>query len=320
MGGQTSKQIADNITNNISSTINKTLISVCNNANVSQSFVGGCSTNDISILTKAANTCISTLSPLVNNTTFTAKDVFNQCSVFLNICSAENISFDQTLIWTSDTQVNNTLESMNSNDIKNSLAQFQSSKTDQEINNLVDNISTIKNEIAVAIINSVSAQQSVTVDAFSIKNVSFKQSTTVITNVLIKNKSIADNINKISNIIVQSSQDTSNTILTVGIIIIALFVLVFLIITMSKSKDLKDFFIKAIPSFIFIITAFLITIMHIALKPAYVTYIDGDGNVQLDKSKMILFLSIYYIALIFLIWLIFYIKSKSNSKSVTVPN
>jgi hypothetical protein len=318
MGGKTSKQIADNITNNISSTINKTLISVCNNTTVSQSFEGSCLADVINSLTEATNTCNATFAPLVNGTTFTATDLFNQCSVFLNICGAENISFDQTLIWTSDNQVNNTLESMNSNEIKNSLAQFQSSKTDQEIKNLVSNVSSIKNEIAVAIINSVSATQSVTVRGFSIKNVSFKQSTTVITNVLIENKSIADNINNISNIIVQSSQDTSKTILTVGIIIIALFVLVFLIITMSKSKDLKDFFIKAIPSIIFIITAFLITIMHIALKPAYVTYIDGDGNVQLDKSKMILFLSIYYIALIFLIWLIFYIKSKTKTNSV--PN
>jgi hypothetical protein len=315
MGG-TPSQIIDNITSNISNTINNTLQETCNNTNIQQSFTAKCNPDIIQQITTQANVCMNSFIPALTAGIITNKDIMDDCGGFLGVCRSSDIKFDQTITFNDTVNLANAIKDLSENDIKNNLTQFQNTKTNQTINNLASNIINIKSDIVQKVGNSVSDVQTLNADSYSFSNISFKQSATVITDTIMSNKVIVQDINSIANTISQTSMGTYSTILTIGAIIIALFILTFLIITMSKSKDLKDFLAKTIPYIIFVIVAFLITMIHIVLKPSYVTYKDTDGNVYLDKSKLLLYLSIYYISTIFLIVLVFYIRKKILGRSI----
>ena len=315
MGG-TPSQIINNITSNISNTINNTLQESCNNTSIKQSITVGCTQDVINQITTQANVCMNSFIPALTSGIITNKDIRDDCGGFLGVCSVSDIKFDQTITFTSSADLVNAVKDLSENDIKNNLTQFQNTATNQTINDLASNIINIKNDIVQKVGGSLSASQTLDGNNVKFSNISFKQSATVITNTIMSDQYIIQDINSIANTISQTSMGTYSTILTIGAIIIALFILTFLIITMSKSKDLKDFLAKTIPYIIFVIVAFLITMIHIVLKPSYVTYKDTDGNVHLDKSKLLLYLSIYYISTIFLIVLVFYIRKKIIGRSI----
>lgn len=309
--GQTPSQVIDNVTNSITNVVTNTMSSVGNNISFHQTIKADCTNVD---LPSQYAVCVTSMTTLVQEGLATSDDVVNTCKPITQLCSVSDITFYQNIMWTDTTQISNSLQTITSDTIKNALSQYQDSATDQQINQITQSIINLSPSLISNVTTNGTFVQNIDVNGVHVYSVSMSQSAKIITSTLLTSSEFTSAVHNIANTVTQVSQSTYNTILTVAAIVVGSLIIFFLIIALSKSTDVVNFFSRTLPFIIFIVLASLITLALVTLKPSYITYIDTNGNKQIDKSKLLLYLSIYYVSLIFVIWLTFFVISRIKSK------
>lgn len=311
--GQTPSQVVNNINSSITNVVTNAVSDVCNNVTISNTIHASCTGDYSTSLQSAWLTCQTNVEALVAEGKATIQDVKDTCDPVLSLCTITNIKLNQTIMWSGTVHTDTIVSNITDSSIKNAIQQYQNDSTSQDINSLSEIVINSKQDLVNSIINDTSAVQDLTVVGVGAKFISMDQAANLVTSSLSTIKGYSETVNSIANTITQTSQKTYNNILTAGAIIIGLFILLFLIVTFMKSKDITDFFSKTLPFLIFLTGAFIISLALLATKPEYVTYVDENGNKVIDKSKFLLYLSIYFISLIVLIWVVFFVKSKIES-------
>ncbi len=304
MGARNSKQEAKSITESLSRNIANTLSSINQSMKFEQIIDASCKDLD-------PVNCLDVCMENACKAGYEPNETLELCQ--LCFCTISDINFKQTiLIDTSFEQITEIQQSIKTS-IETTLNQLKTGGNNDQIisnasNNIIDNV----NDLYKTIESSTKAVQIInTEDVSSIKGITFDQTIDVIGDFLQDDKVIQENINDIAIIITQENKGTLNWVIYAGIIIVILFILIFMILMLSKSKSLVEFFYKILPVLIFTVLAALITIIHVLFKPGYVSYtMEGEEKKRLDIVKLLMYLFLFYLGLGIIIWAIWKVKSK----------
>ena len=305
--GQTPSQIADSITNSISSSISNSLSNLSANTSIEQSISVSCSDVGIINQTTCVLGCVNTLAE------HNYPDIKDVCGDLCG-CRISNINFNDVVIITNNIKTDINIQNDLKTSVKDSLEQYRNDNTDQQINDVINNYNSSQINILSELVANTNSSQVIIAKDYIVNIVTMDQSINIINNLISNTSVLQKSINDVSKTISQVSISSMNTVIYIGVIILALFILVFLIITLTKSKDFVEFFHKLIPYTIFTVIAVLVAFIHIILKPSYVTYtLPGETEKHIDTKKLILFLTIYYIVLGFLMFIITKIINRKNN-------
>ena len=298
MGQANSQQTAENMTKSVASSIIKSLQSLTTQSIIDQSIYGTCSTEVSKQQGDDALTCMLNFADKYSESELRAL-----CSILMT-CSSSDIDFTQYVYISDVSDQTADLKSSIENDAETALKQFsQNSNTDQLIKEATTVISDNKTKIVSDIINNINASQSIELHNYSVKGVTFDQSVNVTTKNIQSITEVQDSINKIAVSVTQSSINTTNTIVFVVFIILAIFLVIFGIVLLGKSKDLKDFFHKLLPFLVWFIMSSLVTVIHILTKPEYVSYtMPNETEKHIDVPKLLMWLFIYYMGFAMIIY------------------
>jgi len=236
-------------------------------------------------------------------------DVNGACSVFGDICYVKNVSLKLAVNVDNIKRQQADITSKTATKLANDLKQYD---TNSGTNQIIDLINT-ETQVSVVKIVSKIHKNRVFSQALNLTNVSanimsMKSTGNIVENELLTNTTLQDNITSISNMIAQTSLNTNNlyknTLLIITFLLTAS-TIVSVIMTLHRSKDLADFLHTMTPYFIFTGVAVVILVVHILAKPAYVTYSDDKGIKQLDKDKLIKYLTVYYSVIGLIIFAVF---------------
>lgn len=231
-------------------------------------------------------------------------------------CSINNVNFKQFITVSSSIQQNSIIDQKIKDSIKNSLEQYTTGDTEQDAKIATDKLSSNSTNIYAAISSNTSSTQKIIVDNTPIMGISFEQSIDIVQNFIQTNTTVQTNINNIANTISQKSISTFTTLLYVGIVLLFIFIVIFGILMLSKSRDLRDFLYRITPILVWFILVAIITVVHILIKPSYVSYImpeDKTKTKHLDVPKLLMFLFLYYVGTGILMFVFFKFTRRNNS-------
>jgi hypothetical protein len=310
----TPAQIANDITESISTNISSSIQSSSNITDISQEIDASCEKDvvkddNINYTQCYKNIMASDPKEFPNKT----EAIKNICRPFMT-CNMTDVSLDQVIYVDIKALQESDLSSLIKNSVESEIKQKTDGKAQRaDINSIVEAFQ--KSSISQSIKNAFKSRQILTVKNMSVSGVTMKQSGTMISDIIQKSKIVQKQINDLSSKISQES-GSSSTIVTVGIIIIMLFLIVFLLLLLSKSKDLVDFFYKLLPILSWVILVSIITITHILVKPGYVSYTmpGEDKEKHLDMTKFLMYMFIYYVCSAIVIYMFFKILKFSGKK------
>lgn len=312
MGSSNSKQIADNLTTSISQNIVNSISNVCQSTDYINSIKATCDAG-------AHGDCVKNCMKIaVNDAGINSGGELKDLCGSLCGCLIQDVNFEQIIIITSNTDQEQVLDQAIKSSVKTTLDQYkENSDADQTIDNSTKTITKNSAKILQSISSSNSAVQVMDIENTTIKGVSFKQTIDVVAKFLQKNDVTQKAINDIAVSMSQKDINTLNWVIYAGIIMVILFFLIFMIIMLTKSKDLKEFFYKILPVLIFIVVSSIITIIHVLTKPGYVSYtMEGEKDKRIDITKLLMYLFLYYIGLGIIIWGVWKVKKKYSGYSV----
>lgn len=291
------KSISTNIVNSIQSlNSNNTVVSEINATCHSASQPGGGGVRQH---------CVEDCFTAATANNWSAPDTSTVCSTVCG-CTVTNINMSQALVIASQTQQNSTVNQAIEASATTALDQYaKNSATKQAATNVSDLITQNVADIQQAIGLSNSAFNIINSDSSYVSGITMGQSINAVTDYIQSNTDIQKNINKIATSITQKSVNTMQWIMYAGIGIILVFMIIFAILLLSKSKDLKEFFHKIMPVLVWFIMVTLVTVIHVLVKPSYVSYImpgDKTQTKHIDVAKLLMWLFIYYVGFAFLVY------------------
>ena len=314
MGGGGSKQAIDNINNTIAKNILNSMQTVQNTSELNQYILGECSPEVIKAMADGYNKCIFRWRLDKN---YKKYDIAKICSVYTDLCKMNNINMNLAVnikdISTQKVSVEQEVQSTLSNDLQ----QYNSAGTNQYIKN----ITKIVNENVTNIIDKLQTsditQQTITLNNVSANLISLDSSIQLIHDQLSNISSLQANISDVANIITQTSESSDNTY-TIALIIIGILlfiaIMISLIMTMKRSQGIGDFFRQIAPYIVFVVIASLVLVIHLLVKPKYVTYVNTNGKTYISVQKLVPYLLLYYTIL----GIIIYVVTKIIKKNKTV--
>ena len=210
--------------------------------------------------------------------------------------------------------MNNSIDNSIQQNLSQALKNTSGSQVSQDdVTNIsgvvMDCLQTIcKNAVGVNIINA----QNVKIRGITSTNFMNIMSTNLLTDT-----TSSTVINKAAVTIAQSAEATNKWILYIGVILITIFILIFLILIMAKSKDLHDFFIKMLPILIWLLLSVITTVILVLAKPHFVCSQNAQTKeYELNTFTLSMYLIIFYVVYGIIITVVFKIKNKmSHSKS-----
>jgi hypothetical protein len=301
--GSNSSQEAQAITKSISTNIVNSIQSLNSNNTV---------VSEINLTCKAATdaggvrqNCVEDCFTASTNGHWSAYDTGSVCSAVCG-CTVKNVNMSQALVIASKTQQNSTVNQAIEASATTALDQYaKNSATHQSATNISDLITQNVAEIQQSIGLNNSAFNIINSDSSYVSGITMGQSINAVSDYIQSNTDIQKNINSIATTITQSSVNTINWIMYAGIGIILIFIIIFAILLLSKSKDLKDFFHRIMPILVWFIIVTLVTVIHVLVKPSYVSYImpgDTTQTKNIDVAKLLMWMFIYYVGFAFLVY------------------
>lgn len=314
MGNTNSQQIATSIATSIATNIIKSLQMSNSNTTIINNLKAACNADVIQEQDVAYNTCIKNM---VVNEKMTANDIYTICKPLIG-CTVSDVDMSQNIYIESSTTQMADIQQNLENNVKNALSQFKNDKTSQAINAVSNEITKNETDIANLILNNTIAQQVINVNNISIKGVTMSQSIKYFADNLQNIASVQKAVNNLATTITQSSVSTINTAIIVGVIIVSVFIMIFLILLLSKSRDIQEFFYKILPILTWVIIVTIITILHILIKPLYVSYVmPGEKEKHLNITTFLMYMFLYYVATAILVWTFFKIIRRGNQEYST---
>jgi hypothetical protein len=319
MGSNVSQEV-ENVNNIITKNILDSITNISQNLRIEQVIKGFCSESDLKIREDSILKCIKGNLPLIEKKELTPKGSSEICSN-LEICSISNVNLSESIIIDTTSDYSGKFDSKDVDKLSNDLSQLSSgSGIDQNITNITNQIQKSFNNIITNIKNNSNFAQLITANGISVQNVTISDCTKLVQKELENMSVISENVSEIANTVSQTSSNSSNLVLTAGLIIISSLVIVFLIVALSKSKDLYSFFLKILPFLIFFILAVIILIVFLLSKPDIVTKIDPKTDKPvIDYVKLIEYLTLIYSSLGVFITFFFYFYNKRNSSPKVRP-
>ena len=310
MGGNNSKQVADAITKSIATNIVKSVQTSSNNYISSQVVSGHCTAEQGQAQIDGMQKCINSLV----DRDFSAADIKSVCEPIIT-CSASDIELSQTVSIMNSGEQKASINSGIKSNTENALSQFASDANSQEINAVTDAITSNRTDITNTIVNDIQNTQVIIAENYRFHAIKLDQAMHSTTRILQSNTAIQSSINKVATTITQVSVKKTTTIAMIGGIVIAVFLLIFAILLLSKSKDLKDFFYKLVPFIVWTILVALITVIHILVKPDYISYtMEKETKKRLDMPKLLMWLFIYYVSTAIIVYVFFKIVRRNDGK------
>lgn len=303
MGQRNSKQIAENIVSSISNNITNSISEISSSTDYRQYIEASCS--DLGLITECISDCQKQVRESGNNDF----DICNIC----NICSISDVNLNQSVIISSKMAQDSNLLSSIQNSVESSMGQYlENSNTDQQARNVINYVSQNLSQIINSIRENDNAIQYISISDISVRGVTLNQSIDIVRDFIQSNDMLMDNINDISLITSQSSKSNYNLILYITLAIISILIAIFGIVSLNKSESFKDFLASAAPYISFLIISIIITILHILIKPNYVSdEIPDSKDRELNTTKLVMYLFLYYTGLALSIMAIVKVKNKS---------
>lgn len=309
MGGSNSKQTIEDINGAISKNIINSLQNSQSTVFTDQNLIVSCDAQMVNGLIDSYIDCVSGSKSAIRlkNLNGDIDKLKNTCESVTSVCKGEYINMDNIF----NVQLNNTqqneVEQTVKNAIKDTLTQYSGSDSDQKIATNTNITSNLTSDIKQQFTDLASTQQSIKINNVEITYVSQKIAIDITKNILQQNKSLQTVVNDVSNNVSQTTLDQSsyNIFIYIFVIIVVSYFCIKIIMTLKRSPTTKDFFNTMLPYFIWFILSVIITLLHILVPPKYITFTNTYTNKkEINKQKLILYLSIYYISVAILIYVI----------------
>lgn len=329
MGSTSSSQIANSLAQNISNTTMSSLQSSAVRSYAQTDISAICDQKSSTEVIQSCKACgensINYCSTQVTSTHIPCSpeqiDEFNKlCATICNsACSITDINVSNDIVVFSDNQIKGDSFSKISDDIKEQLNQsIKDTSANQTINNKINNITNVLQKTLQSIANSTTSSITIKARNAGIHGVTANNFVKQVSDTLLSDSTSSSVINKAAVQISQSAEGTYKWIIIVGAVLISLMIIIFMILMLAKSKDLKDFFSKMLPVFIWLFLCLVTTVVLIFTKPKIVTSVNVETKKEeLNVASLILWLSVFYIGyglILFTIWKIKNHKSSKKSK------
>lgn len=308
--GNSSSQIINSINNTIATNILNSIQTVQKTSTLTQSISGECDSEVITSISTNYNECIFNWVKVSSDSDV----ILDICSPITKLCSMTNISLESSINILDTSISESNITQLVQQNITNFLKQYNTgSNTDMLINNINDEVTTQLATIIQNLKNTTTVTQTIELKNVKASFISLKNATSIITNTLQSDSILQKSISDISNTITQTS-DNSSSYFTVFYLILAIIIIVWIIIKcislMSISANYTEFFNKIIPYLGFIISSTVVVVIYLYVKPSYVTYIDVNGNKNIDKKNFGLVIALYIIVFGLIFYIINWILNK----------
>lgn len=317
MGSTSSSQIANSIAQNIS---NSTMSTVQSNTNSSEAITNVQAVCDAATASTQIQGCAGCAKQAINLCSDQVKTIGKICSneqlaglnslcglVCKANCSISNINLSNKVVMITKSTMESTSEGEIKQNINEKLNQsIKDASANQTINSGIKNITTVVMKSLQNISNNSSSTINLKFKDQAVSGITSDNFVSQLSDSLLKTYDSAKVINTAAVQISQSAEGTYKWIMIVGGILIALLIFVFLILMLAKSRDLKDFFNKMLPVFIWLFLSLLTTVILIFTKPKIVTSVNVETKKEeLNIASLLLWLSVFYIGyglILFIIW------------------
>ena len=338
MGSTSSSQIANSLAQNISNTTMTSLQSSQTISNAVTDITAVCTADDVKGGITACNDC-ATNSIKYCSTQVTSTGVIcspEQIEAFKDLCDTictnvgckfTDVKLSNKIVMVTKNQITNKNFSTISDSIQEKLNQsIKDTTARQTINSKINNITDVVQKTLQTITTSSNSAININVQDISIRGLTVENFVDQVSDSLLSSTDSSKVINEAAVQISQSAEGTYKWIMIVGAILIALLFIIFLILMLAKSKDLKDFFSKMLPVFIWLFLSLLTTLILIFAKPKIVTSVNVQTKKEeLNVASLLLWLSVFYIGYGLILFAIWKIKSHIREKrekpgeSVDIP-
>jgi hypothetical protein len=315
MGASPSNTSVSDITKSISTNILNLLQEAQNKTVVKQDVYGSCDTSIIQLQSREYTDCIlDNIDNISDN--FTYDGLLDTCSVYTSLCKMNNVDLNSNLNVTIKLKSDATIQSAVKKSIEDSLTQYGGTATSKYIKNITNTTDTITNNIVQNINNATNVTQTVKLKNTSGNYISIKSSLKIINDVLQKEKIYKENITSIINIISQTSKQKASwytDFLIVAVILVIIGIIISITMTLKRSSDIGDFFMRMLPTIIWVVLSAMIIIIHYLAKPDYISYFKNEpvdpsktdkDNKEINKEKFFYFMFGYITVLYILIIII----------------
>lgn len=315
MGANPSQEVT-NVNNVITKNIMNFLTNMSQKVLVEQNINVACSTNLAQEQIQCFNQCQDRWKSSVDQGKITTDQLIDICNV-CKVCVLSNVNWKQTVVISQNQEYQAAFNQDAQSSLTNDLKQFQKDgNTNHDINEITNQTTENIQNIVTNILSQSTVSQNLNVYNVKVTGINFDQTANIVQDQLSSIQGIQQAVSKVANNISQTSITTLNWLYATGGIIIIIFILIFGIVTMSKSKGVLDFLHKTAPVIIFFVLALMILIIHLLVKPTYVTYIDPKTQKKMiDRGKLLMWLFIYYLGLFVILWVIYYVKRRFSTGS-----
>jgi len=310
--GSSPSQIATSMNNIMSKSILKSIQKANSTTQASITFTAKCNKSALNIKSNCVNECNKNIDKL--------KTHYSECSeVCKDICTIRNVDIQQRFLYNGSLTLTNKIKQDVKTGIENDLKQLcdgcnENQRASVSNNVTKDNIIKITQDIN----NDTSSTITLTLDNETVHSLKISQVIDITKNVLLENKVLQTSVQKVSTTIYQKSVGSYGWIVKAGAILIAVLILTFFVVAFNKSSDFKDFLKMNAAYLIFLSLVLIITIVHVLLKPAYVSYVDPESEEKkLMSGKLALYMVLYCFAIGIILAIVFKIISSHNSEEAT---
>ncbi len=244
-------------------------------------------------------------------------DVAKECmkDVCAPICSVTNVDIEQRFTLNTTSKFKNVTDQQVQDTINSKIAQLSKDSSEPQKVKLENNSHTSIASDIKQVLNQKSINRiDVNIRGVQIKSFKIKQVVDITRDILLQNENLQEQITNISSSIYQSSSGSYDWIVKAGAILIAVLILTFFVVAFNKSSDFKDFLKTNAAYLIFLSLVLIITIVHVLLKPAYVSYVDPKSKEKkLMSGKLALYMILYCFAIGIILAIVFKIIKKDDS-------
>ena len=322
MGSTSSSQIANSIAQNIS---NSTMSTVQSNTNSSQAISNINAVCDAVLAKEQVIGCAKCATQVINLCSDQVKTIGKICSdeqltgltslcdiVCTSGCNIRNINLSNKVVMITTSTMESTSKAEIKQNIQEKLTQsIKDASANQTINSGIDNITDVVMKSLQNISNNSSSTINLDFKNVAVSGITSDSFVNQLSDSLLKTDDSSSVINKAAVQISQSAEGTYKWIMIVGGILIMLLIFVFLILMLAKSRDLKDFFNKMLPVFIWLFLSLFTTLILIFVKPKIVTSVNTETKKEeLNVASLLLWLTVFYIGYGLILYVIWKVKSK----------
>jgi hypothetical protein len=319
MGNTSSSQVAQSIATSISNiAMNATQSASTTNSSVNI-INANCSSGNYDSVSGCSDT-IKTIcgsEPLLceNGHNETIMAFVGLCEIKANQCKVSNVSQSNKIVALVDNTTTADLTATVKNSITANLNQsIKNTSAQQTINSSINQITSTIVSSLQSMVTKNSSVNVIKADGYNVYAVSQTNFTNAVVKNLLKDIASAKAINTAAVTIAQSAEGTYNWIIYIGAILITIFIIIFLILMLAKSDNVKQFFHRILPFLVWFVMIVITTLVFIIFKLPLVSSINAVSNKkEINLSKLILWLSVFYVGYGIILYIFFKIKRRKEN-------